>query len=274
MGYCFRYISNDYIYRCIVSAIEWVIDNKEKYNTKILNLSLGTPANNHVNSDPLVRAVNEALKAGIAVVVAAGNSGPNSQTILSPGNSPNAITVGAVDDRKSTAKDNYSIAPFSSRGPTKEGLRKPDVVAPGVSIKSLSTDGGYKNLSGTSMATPVVAGSLALLLSKDSNLRPKDLKREIMSSCTSLGEKVDNQGAGIINLNRLFDISSDTYNNDSNKSKPNRTRRSIRKKQDPKDYLIPDSNSEAEDYAVNNQSYLTDGLIFLLFLILILIRII
>ena len=250
-----------------------MIDNKQKYNTKILNLSLGTPANNHVNSDPLVRAVNEALKAGIAVVVAAGNSGPNSQTILSPGNSPNAITVGAVDDRKSVAKDKYSIAPFSSRGPTKEGLRKPDVVAPGVSIKSLSTEGGYKNLSGTSMATPVVSGSLALLLSKNNNLSPKDLKRQVMSSCTSLGENADNQGAGLINLNNLFDISSDTYNNNSGKSKPNRKRKSNRNNQDSNDSLIPNHN-KPEDCAVREQSYLTDGLVLLLFLILILIRII
>jgi len=122
----------------VVSALQWIIDTKDDYNTKIVNISLGSPATNSYKSDPLVNAVDEAIKAGLTVVVAAGNSGPSSKTILSPGNSPSAITVGAVDDNKTPELDDDFIAPFSSRGPTKDGITKPDVVAPGVDIMSLS----------------------------------------------------------------------------------------------------------------------------------------
>lgn len=222
-------------------------------------MSLGTPANNPIKSDPLVRAVNAAVKSGITVVVAAGNSGPDSKTILSPGNSTSAITVGAVDDRKTKANNDYSVAPFSSRGPTKEGIRKPDVVAPGVKIKSLANGDGYKALSGTSMATPVVTGSLALLLGKDNNLQAKELKSKIINSCTSLDDNPDNQGAGIINIGKLFDVSSEP-----------RSRR--RNRHISKPVIIPETHSEA--YVIEEQSYMTEGLIFLIFLILILIRII
>lgn len=190
----------------IVSAIDWVVKTKNQYNTKILNLSLGSPANNSINSDPLVRAVEAALKSGLTVIVAAGNSGPSAKTILSPGNSPNVITVGAVDDKRTPDRSDDSIASFSSRGPTKEGLRKPDVVAPGVSIMSLSNKSGdgYVTSSGTSMATPLVSGSAALLYSKNKNLTPSQVKTMFINSCLDLKDKQENQGAGIIDLKKLF----------------------------------------------------------------------
>ncbi len=190
----------------IISAIQWVIETKDVYNTKILNLSLGTPVTDPYTSDPLVKACNEAINAGITVVVAAGNSGPASKTILSPGNGPNVITVGAVDDNKTVEVDDDAIAPFSSRGPTKEGFKKPDVVAPGVDIMSLSNTklDGYKSLSGTSMATPFVSGSAALLHEKNKNLRPSSIKSNLMSTCISLNDSYNNQGTGIISLDNLF----------------------------------------------------------------------
>lgn len=216
-----------------------------------MNLSIGTPANNPMSSDPLVRAVEEAVKAGITVVVAAGNSGPDARTILSPGNSRSVITVGAVNDRKSS-DDIYGIAPFSSRGPTKEGLRKPDVVAPGVNINSIYNTDSHKSLSGTSMATPVVSGCLAVLLSKNNSLSPKELKSEIIKSCTTLNEKSDDQGAGIINIDKLF------Y--DSHKKR---------------DFIKPDRSSRPiASPGLESQEYSSSGIVFLLLLILILIRII
>lgn len=199
----------------IVSAIEWVVKSKEQYNTKIINLSLGSPANNSVHSDPLVRAVEAAVKAGLTVIVAAGNSGPTAKTILSPGNSPNVITVGAVDDKRTPDISDDTIASFSSRGPTKEGIRKPDVVAPGVNIMSLSnTSGdGYVTSSGTSMATPLVSGSCALLYSKNKDLTPSQVKSMFINSCSDLKDKYESQGAGIIDLRKLF--------KDLDKEKPN-----------------------------------------------------
>lgn len=190
----------------IISAIQWIIETKDVYNTKIINLSLGTPVTDPYNSDPLVKACNEAINAGIVVIVAAGNSGPSGKTILSPGNGPNVITVGAVDDNKTSEIEDDAIAPFSSRGPTKEGFKKPDVVAPGVDIMSLSNTnlGGYKSLSGTSMATPFVAGASALLFNKNENLRPSSVKSNLMKTCTSLNDNYNNQGTGIISLDKLF----------------------------------------------------------------------
>ena len=190
----------------IISAIQWVIETKDVYNTKILNLSLGTPVTDPYSSDPLVKACNEAISAGITVIVAAGNSGPSSKTILSPGNGPNVITVGAVDDNKTIENDDDVIAPFSSRGPTQEGFKKPDVVAPGVDITSLSNTklDGYKSLSGTSMATPFVSGAAALLFNKNKRLRPSSIKSNLMNNCISLNDSYNNQGNGIISLDKLF----------------------------------------------------------------------
>lgn len=190
----------------IIAAISYVVETKEKYNTKILNLSIGSPANNSCRDDPLCQAVTNAVINGITVVVAAGNSGPDERTILSPGISPNVITVGAVDDKRTIDSSDDTIATFSSRGPTKEGLVKPDIVAPGVDINSLSNTklDGYKPLSGTSMATPLISGSIALLLNKYGNISSKDIKQKLMSSCIDLNESKENQGAGLVNLQKLF----------------------------------------------------------------------
>ncbi|EOD00181.1 intracellular alkaline serine proteinase [Caldisalinibacter kiritimatiensis] len=191
----------------IISAIQWVIDTKDVYNTKVLNLSLGSPANEPYYSDPLAKAAEAANDAGITVVVAAGNSGPSKNTILSPGISPSVITVGAIDDNKTPEISDDTIADFSSRGPTNDGLKKPDLVAPGVDIMSLSNNklDGYTSLSGTSMATPLVAGTAALMYQKNSNLTPKAIKSSLKNSCTSIEENYDEQGSGVLNLKKLFE---------------------------------------------------------------------
>ncbi|WP_353094660.1 S8 family peptidase [Tissierella praeacuta] len=190
----------------IIAAISYIVETKDKYNTKVINLSLGTPANNTCDKDPLCKAVDKAIKAGLIVITAAGNSGPEEGTILSPGINRNAITVGAVDDKRTIDTSDDTIAPFSSRGPTIEGLMKPDIVAPGVNIKSLSNTklDSYSSLSGTSMATPLVSGSVALLLNKHGNLSPQEIKDKITSSCIDLNESKANQGAGMLNLKSLF----------------------------------------------------------------------
>jgi subtilisin family serine protease len=124
----------------IVEGIDWVIQNRDKYNIRIINMSVGVP----VTKDQC-NAINEAVKraseSGIIVVAAAGNEGPVEGTIAAaPGNSPYAITVGAIDDKNTPQKDDDEIASFSSRG-TKDGLLKPDLVAPGTNIISLKAEG-------------------------------------------------------------------------------------------------------------------------------------
>ncbi|NMB28138.1 MAG: S8 family peptidase [Tissierellia bacterium] len=201
----------------IINAISYVIETRDKYNTKILNLSIGSPANNTCKKDPLCKAVAEAIETGLIVIAAAGNSGPDGKTILSPGISPNVITVGAIDDNRTIDPTDDVIAPFSSRGPTNEGLIKPDIVAPGVNINSLSNSklDGYNALSGTSMATPLVSGSIALLLNKNNSLSSKDVKKKLMASCIDLHESKENQGAGLLSLEKLFydekDASANNY---------------------------------------------------------------
>ena len=124
----------------IVEGIDWVIQNRDKYNIRIINMSVGVP----VTKDQC-NAINEAVKrasdSGIVVVAAAGNEGPVEGTIAAaPGNSPYAITVGAIDDKNTPQRDDDEIASFSSRG-TKDGLLKPDLVAPGTNIISLKVEG-------------------------------------------------------------------------------------------------------------------------------------
>lgn len=192
----------------ILEAIEYAINTKEKYNTRIINLSLGTPSTIPSRFDPLSRAVKRAVKSGLTVVVAAGNSGPEMGTILSPGISEYALTVGAVDDKRTIDTRDDTIAPFSSRGPTKEGRIKPDLLAPGVNINSLSNQkmDGYNTLSGTSMATPLVSGSVALLLNKENSLKPIEVKEKLMESSMDLEtrETEETDATGVLNLKKLF----------------------------------------------------------------------
>ncbi len=156
---------------------------------QVISMSLGGRAS--VEISPLETVIEEAIDAGVVCVIAAGNEGPGSQTIASPGALVRAITVGANDIEG-------EIAGFSSRGPTIRGDEKPDLSAPGVDITSASTDGqSFAKLSGTSMATPHVAGLVALLLEKKSQLTHDQIKKILME--TSRGkEEVNVFGAGIV----------------------------------------------------------------------------
>lgn len=196
----------------ILAGLQWVIDNKERYNIKVVSMSLGSAADSSYRQDSLARGVSAAIQNGLTVVVSAGNSGPTSQTITSPGITPNAITVGAVDDNRTASYSDDFIADFSSRGPTIDGISKPDVVAPGVDIHSLSnkSPGGYVSHSGTSMAAPIVAGAAALLYEKENNLSPSQVKSKIIGSTVSIDRNRNAQGAGIINIENLLQIDRST----------------------------------------------------------------
>ena len=123
----------------VIAAIEWAVANRVAYNIKVINLSLGHPIFEPAATDPLVQAVEAAVRAGIVVVASAGNIGINPATglpgyagITSPGNAPSAITVGAVRTQGTDPRGDDEVAPYSSRGATwYDGYAKPDLVAPG-----------------------------------------------------------------------------------------------------------------------------------------------
>ncbi len=190
----------------IISALSYVIEVKDIYGIEVVNLSLGTPSNINPDKDPMVRAVERCVQEGLIVVTAAGNSGPGSRTILSPGVSREVITVGAVDDKRTIDPSDDTIANFSSRGPTVEGIQKPDLVAPGVSINSLSNTelNSYSALSGTSMATPLISGSLALLFNIHGDFTPEEYKEKLLDACIPLSDSKEGQGAGMLDLRNLF----------------------------------------------------------------------
>ena len=151
----------------------------EKANIMSMSLGGGASASGNV----VETAVKNAIKAGIACVIAAGNSGPGAKTIGTPGVVEEAITVGAIDN-------SGVIASFSSRGPAIYGNSKPEICAPGVNVPSLWKNGGTNTISGTSMATPHVAGLVALILSKNKALSPAEVKAILIKN--AFGTKLVN----------------------------------------------------------------------------------
>ena len=185
----------------VVRGIEWVLAHRTAYNIRVLNLSFGAPAATSYRTDPMSAAIEIAWRRGLVVVVAAGNGGPGRDTVASPGIDPYAITVGATDDNGTIARGDDTLAPFSSWGSA-----KPDLVAPGRRIVSLRVRGSaldllypdrvvvlpngstYIRLSGTSMATPVVAGAVALLLQRRPNLTPDQVKALLVGTTQPYGQ--------------------------------------------------------------------------------------
>lgn len=195
----------------ILAGIQWVVSYRDRYNIRVLNLSLGTDSTQPWQVDPLNYAVERAWAAGIAVVVSASNRGPAPRTISKPADDPWVITVGAVDDRQTVAVADDPVPDFSGRGPTNQGIPKPDVAAPGahlVSLRSVGSTidrqfptyvaGAYHQGSGTSMAAAVVSGVAALVLSAHPSMSPDRLKYALaatarpaaMTATTAVGSGV------------------------------------------------------------------------------------
>jgi serine protease AprX len=190
----------------VLAGLQWILDNKDQHGIRVVNISLGHPVYEPAGVDPLVEAVEELWDAGVVVVCSAGNRGRDGHvTITSPCNSPKVITIGATNHSGTPDIEDDKIATYSSRGPTPFDLvAKPDLVAPGNRIVSARSAGSrldlqlpdrrvaadpehpevveYFEMSGTSMASPIVAATAALMIQQDPSLSPASVKARLMMS--------------------------------------------------------------------------------------------
>lgn len=201
----------------VLAAIQWVVSFRDRYDIRVLNLSLGTDSTQSWRDDPLNYAVERAWDAGILVVVAASNQGPGPGTIAKPGDDPWVVTVGAIDDNGTPGPGDDRVPDFSSRGPTAEGVAKPDVVAPGGHVLSLRAPGStidrsfpsadttspYRSGSGTSMAAAVVSGVAAVALQANPGLTPNELKHALSAAARPVASDDPSVvGSGLVDAHR------------------------------------------------------------------------
>ena len=219
----------------VIAALDYVVSHKTELNIRIVNLSIATGVYESYTSDPLTLATARVVREGIVVVAAAGNYGHNAQGrtqyrgITAPGNAPWVLTVGASSHMGTIDRADDTIAAFSSRGPGAiDNGAKPDLVAPGVGIESLSDPSSsfyvtkspyllsgtvpttylpYLSLSGTSMAAPVVAGTVALMLQANPSLTPNAVKA-ILQYTAEVYPSYDRltQGAGFLNASGAVEL--------------------------------------------------------------------
>jgi len=181
-------------------AIRWVIRHRGEYGIRILNLSFGSTEHGTA-ADELNALAEEAWDCGLIVVASSGNSGPRPGSVTAPGSSKKVITVGGE-----------AIELNPGRGPTAECVMKPELIAPSSRIMSTAVVGAgsrnrhytYIRRSGTSMATPMVSGAIAVLLGCEPSLSNKEVKRILRDSAVSSGLAKDIQGWGRLNLQNML----------------------------------------------------------------------
>ncbi|MFK8054456.1 MAG: S8 family peptidase [Woeseiaceae bacterium] len=218
----------------VIAAADWLLEYGEFFDIRVVNLSLGMSVKESNKTDPLVLAVERLWDAGFVVVAAAGNDGRSgNMTINSPGNSRKIITVGSLTERRTgkTYSDDY-VSSFSSMGPTAgDQVLKPDLLAPGNKIIATSRkygkltgmvsadrikschssdcDNAYLELSGTSMATPMVSAAAARMLEKQPGLSPDTIKARLMRTARKVDDEPTAAGAGLLNINAAMNTSGE-----------------------------------------------------------------
>jgi serine protease AprX len=204
---------------CAIEFVGWL--NRDRKNPVVHGVNLSLALAHDVDSfacgqTPICEACNHLCGAGTVVVVAAGNTGfeggPKKQSlgtgyrpisITDPGNAEYVITVGSTHRRDPHL---YGVSYFSARGPTGDGRRKPDILAPGEKITSTVCHGGSQRMDGTSMAAPHVAGAAALLMARHPELigQPARIKQILMQTATDLNREASFQGAGLVDVLRAL----------------------------------------------------------------------
>jgi serine protease AprX len=165
----------------VMAGMQWTVENRYKFNIRAASMSLGGPGPiewTSAEEDSVNRYANEMVRAGISMLIAAGNSAATA-TIGTPGGAEDVITVGALNK-------NTAIAEYSSQGPTEEGRVKPNIAFVGSDVMSTqhNSGDGYVAFSGTSMATPGVAGTVALMLQANPDLSPFDVRNILQETAT------------------------------------------------------------------------------------------
>lgn len=199
----------------MLEALEWILYHYKKYDIRVINISVGIGSlKNRGKAQKLREMFDKLWDAGIVVVCAAGNKGPEPNSISAISTSPKVITVGCFDDFCEENKE-HNCALYSGRGKLNDVLRKPDIVAPGTEIMSCNRfivrkGEGYENpyvtQSGTSMSTPIVTGCAALLLQKEPYLSNEKVKEKIKYTAEDLNMPWNLQGWGMICAKRLLEI--------------------------------------------------------------------
>jgi len=207
----------------LLLGLQWVYDFKDDYKIKVVNLSVSSETAGSYIDSPLSAAVEQLWLSGVTVVAAAGNSLTNPTDIdYSPANDPYIITVGAVDGKGQDKGQESELATWSKHGLTSQGISKPEVTAPGVDIISLLprrdsilaiahpeavVNRNYFEMSGSSMAAPMVSGTIALMLEANPSLTPNEIKSILLATDVPYKNMTDT--AGVINARRAVEIAKD-----------------------------------------------------------------
>ena len=201
-----------------IYGLQFAVDHMDDYNIRVVNLSVSSTTPQSYRTDPLDAAVESAYFHGILVVAAVGNRGSAEDAVAyAPANDPFALSVGGVDDQNTQARDDDAFADWSSVGTTQDGLRKPEIGAPGAHIVSTLArrsafedlcpacvvDGDYIRVGGSSMAAPVVAGVAALMFEAHPEWTPDEAK-------STLIETARNVAGGVDEVNALAAVSTET----------------------------------------------------------------